>query len=124
MKLLLFFFKRFLLENFRYSVDLADIAGLILINILSISSILNIAWSDILLLIFFITSTRGYISFTSFSYRVTKGNKTIIVIFGWYNRKERKPWPPSGISYVIFKRRDDANREGNSITNAYVTRGP
>jgi hypothetical protein len=28
------------------------------------------------------------------------------------------------ISYVILKRRGDANRKGNSVTNAYVTRGP
>jgi hypothetical protein len=28
------------------------------------------------------------------------------------------------ISYVILKRRDNANREGNSITNAHVTQGP
>ena len=42
MKLLLFFFKRFLLENFRYSVDLADIAGLILIGAFGITSILGI----------------------------------------------------------------------------------
>jgi hypothetical protein len=81
-KLLFFFFKRFLLENFGYSVDLIDITGLALTNILGISSILNIARSDILLLILFIASIKGYVSFTSFSYRVTKGNKIIIVIFG------------------------------------------
>jgi hypothetical protein len=28
------------------------------------------------------------------------------------------------ISYIIFKRRDDTNQEGNNITNEYVTRGP
>jgi hypothetical protein len=28
------------------------------------------------------------------------------------------------ISYIILKHRDDTNREGNSITNAHVTRGP
>jgi hypothetical protein len=28
------------------------------------------------------------------------------------------------ISYMIFKRRDNTNREGNSIINVYITRGP
>jgi hypothetical protein len=28
------------------------------------------------------------------------------------------------ISYMILKRRGDTNREGNSVTNAHVTRGP
>jgi hypothetical protein len=79
---LLLFFKRFLLENFRYSVDLTDIASLVLTNILGVSSIFNIARNNILLLILFITNTRGYVSFISFGYRVTKGNKIIIIIFG------------------------------------------
>jgi hypothetical protein len=79
---LLFFFKGFLLENFRYSVDLVDITSLVLTNTLGVSSILNITRSDILLFILFITSTRGYISFTSFGYRVIKRNKITIVIFG------------------------------------------
>jgi hypothetical protein len=79
---LLLFFKRFLLENFRYSVDLADIIGFALTNILGVLDILNIARSNILLLILFIISIRGYVSFTSFSYYVTKGDRTIIVIFG------------------------------------------
>jgi hypothetical protein len=82
MKFLLLFFKGFLFENFKYSIDLADIAGLALTNILGVSSILNIAQNNILLFILFITSIKGYVSFISFSYRVTKGNKTIIVIFG------------------------------------------
>jgi hypothetical protein len=38
-------------------------------------------------------------------------------------KKEGKPWPSSNISYIILKRRDNANREGNNITNAHVTRG-
>jgi hypothetical protein len=63
-------------------VNLADIISLALTNILGISSILNIARSDILLLILFIISTRGYISFISFGYRVTKRNKTTIIMFG------------------------------------------
>jgi hypothetical protein len=28
------------------------------------------------------------------------------------------------ISYIILKRQDDTNQEGNNITNEYVTRGP
>jgi hypothetical protein len=28
------------------------------------------------------------------------------------------------ISYIILKRRDNTNQEGNSITNEHVTRGP
>jgi hypothetical protein len=28
------------------------------------------------------------------------------------------------ISYVILKCRDNANQEGNSVTNEHVTRGP
>jgi hypothetical protein len=78
----LFFFKRFLLENFRYSVDLVNIISLVLTNILVVSSIFNIVRNDILLLILFITSIRNYISFASFSYYITKRNKIIIVIFG------------------------------------------
>jgi hypothetical protein len=82
LKYFLFSFKRFLFENFEYSVDLANIIGLALINILGILYIFSIARSDILLLILFIASTKGYVSFTSFSYRVTKKNKTIIIMFG------------------------------------------
>jgi hypothetical protein len=78
----LFSFKGFLLENFRYSVDLANIVGFVLTNILGILYILNIARSDILLFIFFIINIKGYISFISFSYYITKRNKIIIVIFG------------------------------------------
>jgi hypothetical protein len=78
----LFFFKRFLLENFRYSIDLADIINLVLINILDISNILNIARSDILLFILFIINIKSYVFFISFSYHIIKGNKITIVIFG------------------------------------------
>jgi hypothetical protein len=77
-----FSFKGFLLENFGYSVDLANITGLALTNILNILYILSIARSNILLLILFTTSIRAYVSFTGFGYRVTKRNKTTIVIFG------------------------------------------
>jgi hypothetical protein len=39
--------------------------------------------------------------------------------------KKRKGSSPScDISYMILKRRDDTNQEGNSITNKHVTRGP
>jgi hypothetical protein len=82
MKLLLFFFEGFLFENFRYSVDLANIIGFALTNILSALSIFDIARSNILLLILFITSIKGYISFISFSYYITKRNRIMIVIFG------------------------------------------
>jgi hypothetical protein len=78
----LLFLEGFLFENFGYSVDLANITGLALTNILGILYVLSIARSDILLLILFITSIRGYVSFTSFGYRVIKGNKTTIVAFG------------------------------------------
>jgi hypothetical protein len=82
LKHLSFSFKGFLLENFRYSIDLTNITGLALTNTLGILYIFNIAQNDILLLVLFIISTRGYVSFTSFSYRVTKRNKTTIVTFG------------------------------------------
>jgi hypothetical protein len=81
-KLFFFFFKRFLFENFRYSINLVNIINLVLTNILSVPSIFNIARNDILLLILFITNIRGYISFISFGYYVTKRNKITIVIFG------------------------------------------
>jgi hypothetical protein len=79
---LLFFFERFLFENFRYLVDLANIISLALINIFGVLYILNIARSNILSLILFIASIRGYVSFISFSYRITKGDRIIIVTFG------------------------------------------
>jgi hypothetical protein len=79
---LLFLLKGFLFKNFKYSVDLANIIGLALTNILGVLYILDIAWSNILLLILFTTSTRGYVSFISFSYCVTKRNRTTIVMFG------------------------------------------
>jgi hypothetical protein len=119
-----FSFKGFLFENFRYSVDLTNIISLALTNILGISYVLSIARSDILLFILFITSIRGYVSFISFSYRVTKRNKTTIVMFRWYNKKKGSFWPLSEVSYIVLKYRDNANREGNNITNAYMTRGP
>jgi hypothetical protein len=77
----LFCFKRFLFENFKYLIYLTNIISLVLTNILGVSSILSIARDNILLLILFITSTRSYISFSSFSYCVSKGNKIAVVIF-------------------------------------------
>jgi hypothetical protein len=38
--------------------------------------------------------------------------------------KEEGNQDSSDISYVVFKRRDDASQEGNSVTNKHVTRGP
>jgi hypothetical protein len=39
--------------------------------------------------------------------------------------KERKGGSlSSNISYMILKYRDNTNQEGNSITNAHMTRGP
>jgi hypothetical protein len=78
----LFFFEGFLFENFRYSINLADIVGLALTNILGVSSVFNIIRNDILLLILFITSIKDYVFFISFGYRVIKRNRIIIVIFG------------------------------------------
>jgi hypothetical protein len=78
----LFSFKGFLFENFGYSVDLANIAGLALTNILGIPYILSVARSDILSFILFTTNTRDYVSFTGFSYYVTKRNKITIIMFG------------------------------------------
>jgi hypothetical protein len=101
-----------------------NIIGFVLTNILSAPSIFYIARGNILLFFFFIASARSYVSFSSFSYRITKKNRTTIVMFGWYNKKERRSRLSSDISYMILKRRDDTNREGNSITNAHVTRGP
>jgi hypothetical protein len=43
---------------------------------------------------------------------------------GGYDRKEGRTWGFSDISYMILKRRDNASREGNSVTNTHVTRGP
>jgi hypothetical protein len=118
------FLKGFLFKNFRYSVDLANIISLALTNILGAPSILDIARSNTLLFILFITSIRGYISFTNLGYCVIKRNRTTIVTFGQYDKKERKSWPSSDISYIVLKCRDDTNRERNSITSAHVTRGP
>jgi hypothetical protein len=119
-----FSFKGFLLENFGYSVDLANITGFVLTNILGILYIFSVARSNTLLLILFITSIRGYVFFTSFGYYIIKRNKTTIVIFGWYNKKKKNFWFSSEISYIVLKYRDNANREGNNVTNAHVTRGP
>jgi hypothetical protein len=38
--------------------------------------------------------------------------------------KKRKLWFSSDISYIVLKRRDNTNREGNNITNIHMTRGP
>jgi hypothetical protein len=45
-------------------------------------------------------------------------------MLGGYDRKEGRTWGFSDISYVILKRRDNASREGNNVTNTHVTRGP
>jgi hypothetical protein len=58
-----------------------NIISLALTNILGVLYILDITRSNILLLILFIASIKGYVSFASFSYRITKRNKTIIVVF-------------------------------------------
>jgi hypothetical protein len=39
-------------------------------------------------------------------------------------KKREGGGPLCNISYMILKRRDDANQEGNSVTNEHVTRGP
>jgi hypothetical protein len=85
----LFCFKKFLFENFGYSIDLVNIIGLALANILGAPSILYITRGDILSFVFFIASIRNYVFFSNFSYCITKGNRTIVVIFGWHDRKER-----------------------------------
>jgi hypothetical protein len=41
-----------------------------------------------------------------------------------YNKKKGGLRGFNDISYLIFKRRDNANQEGNNITNTHVTRGP
>jgi hypothetical protein len=82
MKFSLFLLERFLFENFKYSVNLANIISLVLTNILGVPYILNITRNNILLLILFTASTRGYVSFASFSYHITKRNKITIVMFG------------------------------------------
>jgi hypothetical protein len=58
-----FCFKGFLFENFRYSINLADIISLALINILGITNILNITRDNILLLVLFVTSIKNYVFF-------------------------------------------------------------
>jgi hypothetical protein len=78
---LLFCFKGFLFENFRYSIDLANIISLALTNILGISSIFYITRGDILLFVLFIANTRNYVSFSGFSYYITKGNRITIITF-------------------------------------------
>jgi hypothetical protein len=85
-----FCFKGFLFENFRYSINLTNIISLALTNILGAPSILYIARGNILSFALFTANTRNYVSFSSFSYCIAKRNRTIIAIFGWYNRKERK----------------------------------
>jgi hypothetical protein len=39
-------------------------------------------------------------------------------------KKGKSGGPLCDISYIILKRWDDTNQEGNSITNEHVTRGP
>jgi hypothetical protein len=79
---LLLFLEGFLFENFKYSVDLANIISLVLTNILGVLYIFDIARSNILSLVLFTISIGGYVSFASFSYCITKKNKTTIVAFG------------------------------------------
>jgi hypothetical protein len=81
-KHLSFCFKGFLFKNFGYSIYLANVIGFALTNILNISSMFHIARSNILSLVFFITSIRSYISFASFGYCVAKRERIAIVTFG------------------------------------------
>jgi hypothetical protein len=81
-KYFLFCFKKFLFENFRYSIDLTNITSLVLTNILGAPSMLYITWGDILLFVLFVANAKSYVSFSSFSYRVAKKNRITIVIFG------------------------------------------
>jgi hypothetical protein len=39
-------------------------------------------------------------------------------------KKKKGSSPLCNISYMILKRRDNTNQEGNNITNKHVTRGP
>jgi hypothetical protein len=80
-KYFLFYFKGFLFENLRYTVNLTNIIGFILVNILSILGIFNSTRNNILLIILFITNTRSYVSFACFCYYITKGNRTTNVTF-------------------------------------------
>jgi hypothetical protein len=55
MKFLLLFFQGFLFENYKYTIDLVNIIGFALTNILSTTYIFNITRSDILLPILFVS---------------------------------------------------------------------
>jgi hypothetical protein len=73
----------------------------------------------------FAAGTRGYFG----TYTIYIKNKVDLFrifagMLGGYDRKEGRTWGFSNISYVILKRRDNASRKGNSITNTHVTRGP
>jgi hypothetical protein len=100
---LLFLFQKLLFENYKYSVDLTNITGLVLTNIFSITHVFSITRSNILFLILFVSRIYSYISLDSFFYYVTKGNGATVGILGWYNRKEGKPWPLGDFSYIVLK---------------------
>jgi hypothetical protein len=70
-------------------------------------------------------NTRGYLN-TYAVYAESKLDlfRVFTSALGGYNRKKERPWALYDISYMILKRQGDANREGNSITNTLVTRGP
>jgi hypothetical protein len=76
-----FYFKGFLFENLGHSIDLANIAGLALMNILGISSIFHVTRGNILLFVVFIASTKSYVFFSGFSYRVIKRDGVLVAIF-------------------------------------------
>jgi hypothetical protein len=73
----------------------------------------------------FATGTRGYFG-THIIYAKSKIDlfRIFAGMLGGYNKKEGRTWGFSNISYMILKRRDDTSREGNSVTNTHVTRGP
>jgi hypothetical protein len=73
----------------------------------------------------FAAGTRGYFG-THTIYAESKIDLfcMFIGILGGYNRKEGRIWGFNNISYVILKRWDNTSREGNSVTNTHVTRGP
>jgi hypothetical protein len=73
----------------------------------------------------FATGTRGYFdAYTIYTESKVNLFRMLAGTLGGYDIKEGRTWGSSDISYVILKRRDDASREGNSITNTHVTRGP
>jgi hypothetical protein len=73
----------------------------------------------------FAVGIRGYFG-AYIIYTESKVNLfcTLINMLGGYDRKEKRTWGSSDISYMILKCRGDASREGNNITNTHVTRGP